>query len=82
MRNVNMMLIWLLCALALSGCATPDVPPAPPSVIEGPKLRLAAPPDSVMEPRQADFRKRLLDFFCSSCTTPIATPGSSPTPSK
>jgi hypothetical protein len=51
-------------------------------VINVPGPRLAPPPEAVMEPRQADFRKRLLDFFCSSCTTPIATPASLQTPSK
>ena len=82
MRTVNTWPIWLLCVLALSSCATPDLPPAPPSVIEAPRLRLPDPPAEVMQPREPNFRQRLLDFFCPSCTTPMPSPGSSEPPSK
>lgn len=82
MRTVNTWLTWLLCALALSGCATPALPPVPPSVIEAPRLRLPEPPAEVMLPREPNFRLRLLDFFCPSCTTPMPSSDSSAAPSK
>jgi len=80
MLNVNTMPIWLLCALALSGCATPALPPAPPAVIEAPRLRLPEPPEAVMQPRAPSFHQRLLDFFCPSCEKPTLSPDSSATP--
>lgn len=82
MRNVNAIAMSLLLALGLSSCATPELPPAPPSVIEVKPPRLAQPPAEVMQPREANFRERLLNFFCPSCTTPTTSSASSELPSR
>lgn len=81
MRNVCVIVMWLLLVPVLSSCATPELPPAPPSVIEVPGPRLAPPPTGVMVKREANFRERLLNFFCPSCTRPTMSSGSSEPPS-
>jgi hypothetical protein len=82
MRIVNVTLTSLLLLLALSSCATPDVLPAPPSVIEVPGPRLRPPPDSVMQAQEPNFRQRLLDFFSPKPTALTPSSGSSEQPSE
>ena len=84
MQKFNMIVMWLLLALALSSCATRAkvIPPAPPQVIEVPAPKLAPAPATVMVERKPDFRERLLNFFSPSPTTPTTLPASSPPPSK
>lgn len=76
MRTNNVRLMLLLCVLALFGCATPIPPASVPVEVSAPKLAPA--PADVMVPREANFRKRLLDFFSSSPAMPTTSPDSSP----
>ena len=62
-----------LFALALCACATPTVPLRA-DLVSPPKL--APVPADVMVPREANFRKRLLDFFSDSPAMPTTSPGS------
>lgn len=64
MRNVRVMLLWLLPGLGLSSCAT-QLPPAKTPVLVQP-ARLPPPPADVMVPREQTFLQRLLTFSSTS----------------
>lgn len=74
MLNTNA--TWLILALALSSCASPECAPEPPLVIQAPRLQ--PPPPAVMVPREPTFRQTLLDAFSPSPTPPTASSTSSP----
>lgn len=60
--------LWLLllpASVLVSGCATLDVPDAPPSVLQVQCPRPSPAPAAVMVERQPDFLIRLLEFFRS-----------------
>lgn len=76
MPRINATATALLCALALSACATPLPPPCEPVSVPPPSLPPA--PANVMVERLANFRTRLLNFFSTSPSTPTTPPASSP----
>ena len=76
MRTNNGLRMLLLCGLVLSGCATQVPPASVPVEVSPPKLAPA--PADVMVPREANFRKRLLDFFSASPAMPTTSPDKSP----
>jgi hypothetical protein len=69
MRNVPAMLLWLLCVLGSSSCATQAPPPAKVPVLVAPAKLPPAPAD-VMVPREANFLQRLLNFSSTSPAKP------------
>ena len=75
--NVRLLLV---CALALSSCATPAVKPdpAPPSVVALPRARLAPPDAEMMVPREPDFLQKVLNFWSVKPAAPIPSSASSP----
>lgn len=60
MPKLNVNVMSLLLAMALSGCASLP-PPVVPVEVKPP--RLAPPPPEVMVPRQPHFRQKLQDAF-------------------
>ena len=82
MDRRKLLLLWLPLALAISGCATPGPAPepAPPALLPLARPQLPPAPPEVMQVREANFQKRLLDFFSPSREKPTTSPGSSAPP--
>lgn len=66
-RN-NSMALALLCALALSSCATPPDAAIP---VDVKPARLAPAPANVMQTQEANFLSRLLSFFSAKPAEPM-----------
>ena len=76
MRKSGMTLMWLLCGLALSGCASvsPALQVTPAPVVQ--QRQLADPPAWVMQERAADFSEKMRSFLFQKTTEQTKSSGS------
>ena len=63
------MVLLLLCAAGIYGCASELPPPVQPVVIDPPKLP-PAPPEAYLPPRQANFLERGMKLLFDSSPKP------------
>lgn len=66
----GMSALSLICALAISGCASKS-----PLVVQPNPVRLEPPPAELMEPEQPNLRQRLQQLFGQSPQTAIGPSG-------